>query len=196
MGQLLRGRPKKPEISRKNGRKSILVWSQGSSSCASVQQEIISCTNRIKMVQKPRKIKVFRGFTVSKRADMVWPNLNNWIWIWYSTHYKMNGCFFHFRNSGDRKSRHFTFCFGVAAFSISRSNSNNQKWGEVNEHANHRHRQPEGRRWLWKVSYYEKLSPYFIRLLVVWTRFTLHNSVKLLQWFQPVEKIFILFPCW
>ena len=41
----------------------------------------------------------------------------------------MTGCFFHFRNlySGDRKSRHFTFYFGVAAFSISRSNSNNQK---------------------------------------------------------------------
>ena len=38
---------------------------------ASVQQEIICCSNRIKMVQKPRKIKVFRGFTVSKRADMV-----------------------------------------------------------------------------------------------------------------------------
>ena len=32
----------------------------------------------------------------------------------------MTGCFFHFRNSysGDRKSRHFTFYFGVAAFSI------------------------------------------------------------------------------
>ena len=37
----------------------------------SVQQEIICCSNRIKMVQKPRKIKVFRGFTVSKRADIV-----------------------------------------------------------------------------------------------------------------------------
>nr|DAY50270.1 MAG TPA: hypothetical protein [Caudoviricetes sp.] len=34
-------------------------------------QEIICCSNRIKMVQKPRKIKVFRGFTVSKRADIV-----------------------------------------------------------------------------------------------------------------------------
>ena len=35
----------------------------------------------------------------------------------------MTGCFFHFRNSysGDRKSRHFTFYFEVAAFSISRS---------------------------------------------------------------------------
>ena len=47
------------------------VRSQGGSSRASVQQEIICCSNRIKMVQKPRKIKVFRGFTVSKRADIV-----------------------------------------------------------------------------------------------------------------------------
>ena len=45
--------------------------SQGCTSRASVQQEIICCSNRIKMVQKPRKIKVFRGFTVSKRADIV-----------------------------------------------------------------------------------------------------------------------------
>ena len=34
-------------------------------------QEIICCSNRIKMVQKPRKIKAFRGFTISKRADIV-----------------------------------------------------------------------------------------------------------------------------
>ena len=47
------------------------IRSQGSSSRASVQQAIICCSNRIKMVQKPRKIKVFRGFTISKRADMV-----------------------------------------------------------------------------------------------------------------------------
>ncbi len=33
----------------------------------------------------------------------------------------------HHPDSGDRKSRHFTFNFEVAAFSISRSNSNNQK---------------------------------------------------------------------
>ena len=32
---------------------------------------------------------------------------------------------------------------------------------------------------LWKVSYYEKLSPYFIEFLVVWTLFTLHNSIEL-----------------
>ena len=47
------------------------IRSQGSSSRASVQQEIICCSNRIKMVQKPRKIKVFRGFTISKWADIV-----------------------------------------------------------------------------------------------------------------------------
>ena len=47
------------------------IRSQGSSSRASVQQEIICCSNRIKMVQKARKIKVFRAFTISKRADMV-----------------------------------------------------------------------------------------------------------------------------
>jgi hypothetical protein len=34
-------------------------------------EEIICCSDRIKMVQKPRKIKVFRGFTISKRADIV-----------------------------------------------------------------------------------------------------------------------------
>ena len=49
----------------------FLLRSQGSSSRASVQQEIICCSNRIKMVQKARKIKVFRAFTISKRADMV-----------------------------------------------------------------------------------------------------------------------------
>ena len=47
------------------------VRSQGCTSCTSVQQEIICCSDRIKMVQKPRKIKVFRGFTISKRADIV-----------------------------------------------------------------------------------------------------------------------------
>ena len=47
----------------------------GRTSCASVQQEIISCSNRIKMVQKARKIKVFRAFPISKRSDMVWPDL-------------------------------------------------------------------------------------------------------------------------
>ena len=47
------------------------IRSQSSSSRSAVQQEVICCSNRIKMVQKPRKIKVFRGFTVSKRADMI-----------------------------------------------------------------------------------------------------------------------------
>ena len=39
----------------------------------------------------------------------------------------------------------------------------------------------KSKRWsrLWKVSYYEKLSPYFIGILVVWTHFTLHNSIEL-----------------
>ena len=45
--------------------------SQGCTSCTSVQQEIISCSNRIKMVQKPRKIKVFRGFLIPIGSDMV-----------------------------------------------------------------------------------------------------------------------------
>ena len=35
-----------------------------------VLQTIIDCSDYIKMVQKPRKIKVFRGFLVPKRADM------------------------------------------------------------------------------------------------------------------------------
>ena len=47
------------------------VRSQGCTSCTSVQQEIISCSNRIKMVQKPRKIKVFRGFLIPIGSDMV-----------------------------------------------------------------------------------------------------------------------------
>ena len=47
------------------------VRSQGCTSCTSVQQEIICCTNRIKMVQKPRKIKVFRGFLIPIGSDMV-----------------------------------------------------------------------------------------------------------------------------
>ena len=45
--------------------------SQGSSSRSAVQQEIIDCSDYIKMVQKPRKIKVFRGFLIPKRADIV-----------------------------------------------------------------------------------------------------------------------------
>ena len=46
-------------------------WSQSSSSRSAVQQAIIDCSDYIKMVQKARKIKVFRAFAISKRADMV-----------------------------------------------------------------------------------------------------------------------------
>ena len=48
-----------------------LVRSQSRTSRSAVQQEIICCSNRIKMVQKARKIKVFRAFTISKRSDIV-----------------------------------------------------------------------------------------------------------------------------
>ncbi len=47
------------------------VRSQSSPSRSAVQQAIIDCSDYIKMVQKARKIKVFRAFTISKRADMV-----------------------------------------------------------------------------------------------------------------------------
>ena len=47
------------------------VRSQSSSSRSAVQQAIIDCSGYIKMVQKARKIKVFRAFAISKRADMV-----------------------------------------------------------------------------------------------------------------------------
>ena len=45
--------------------------SQSSTSRSAVQQAIIDCSDYIKMVQKPRKIKVFRGFLIPKRADIV-----------------------------------------------------------------------------------------------------------------------------
>ena len=51
------------------------VRSQGSPSRTSVQQEIIDCSDYIKMAQKPRKIKVFRGFLMPKIADTVCPDL-------------------------------------------------------------------------------------------------------------------------
>ena len=54
----------------------MLIRSQSSSSRSAVQQEIIDCSDYIKMVQKPRKIKVFRGFLMPKIADTVCPNLN------------------------------------------------------------------------------------------------------------------------
>ena len=47
------------------------VRSEGCTSCTSVQQAIIDCSDYIKMVQKPRKIKVFRGFLIPKWADIV-----------------------------------------------------------------------------------------------------------------------------
>ena len=47
------------------------LLSQSSSSRSAVQQAIIDCSDYIKMVQKARKIKVFRAFAISKRADMV-----------------------------------------------------------------------------------------------------------------------------
>ena len=50
------------------------VW-QGQHQVLEVQQALIDCSDYIKMVQKPRKIKIFRGFTISKQADVVWPNL-------------------------------------------------------------------------------------------------------------------------
>ena len=49
----------------------LKVRSQSSSSRSAVQQAIIDCSDYIKMVQKARKIKVFRAFAISKRADMV-----------------------------------------------------------------------------------------------------------------------------
>ena len=50
---------------------STYIRSQSSSSRSAVQQAIIDCSDYIKMVQKARKIKVFRAFAISKRADMV-----------------------------------------------------------------------------------------------------------------------------
>ena len=49
----------------------FITRSQSRSSRTSVQQAIIDCSDYIKMVQKARKIKVFRAFAISKRADMV-----------------------------------------------------------------------------------------------------------------------------
>ena len=40
------------------------VW-QGWHQALEVQQALIDCSDYIKMAQKPRKIKVFRGFPVS-----------------------------------------------------------------------------------------------------------------------------------
>jgi hypothetical protein len=43
----------------------------GFSRYQNVNKEIIDCSDYIKMVQKPRKIKAFRGFLIPKRADIV-----------------------------------------------------------------------------------------------------------------------------
>ena len=51
--------------------KTRAVRSQSSSSRSAVQQAIIDCSDYIKMVQTPRKIKVLRGFLIPKRADIV-----------------------------------------------------------------------------------------------------------------------------
>ena len=56
---------------RENGNGKAEIRSQSSSSRSAVQQAIIDCSDYIKMVQKARKIKVFRAFAISKRADMV-----------------------------------------------------------------------------------------------------------------------------
>ena len=47
----------------------------GFSGYQNVNKEIIDCSDYIKMVQKPRKIKVFRGFLMPKIADIVCPDL-------------------------------------------------------------------------------------------------------------------------
>ncbi len=70
---------KKPEKSRKNGTKRILVRSQGSSSGSAVQQALIGCSNRIKIGQKPRKIEAFRGFLIPKQADMAGTQYFCWV---------------------------------------------------------------------------------------------------------------------
>ena len=48
------------------GDKNIITTSR-----SAVQQEIIDCSDYIKRFTKPRKIKVFRGFLIPKRADIV-----------------------------------------------------------------------------------------------------------------------------
>ena len=55
----------------KNSRNTVLRQLVVLRSSASVNKEIIDCSDYIKMVQKPRKIKDFRGFLIPKRADIV-----------------------------------------------------------------------------------------------------------------------------
>ena len=54
-----------------SGLREEVVRSEGRTSCTSVQQALIDCSDYIKMAQKPRKIKVFRGFLMPKIADTV-----------------------------------------------------------------------------------------------------------------------------
>ena len=70
--------PVKPKKSRYMGefsQKTNEVRPQSRSSRSAVQQAIIDCSDYIKMAQKPRKIKVFRGFLMPKIADTVCPDL-------------------------------------------------------------------------------------------------------------------------
>ena len=55
----------------KNSRSTVSKQLVVLRSSASVNKEIIDCSDYIKMVQKPRKIKIFRGFLIPKRADIV-----------------------------------------------------------------------------------------------------------------------------
>ena len=71
MGLLREESPKNRMNTGLFGSRSGEVRSQSSSSRSAVQQAIIDCSDYIKMVQKPRKIKVFRGFLIPKRTNIV-----------------------------------------------------------------------------------------------------------------------------
>ena len=71
MGLLREESPKNRMNTGLFGSRSGEVRPQSSSSRSAVQQAIIDCSDYIKMVQKARKIKVFRAFAISKRDDMV-----------------------------------------------------------------------------------------------------------------------------
>ena len=67
--------PKTLDIQGFSGLREEVVRSQSSPSRTSVLQEIISWIFTIENAQKPRKIKVFRGFLMPKIADTVCPDL-------------------------------------------------------------------------------------------------------------------------
>ena len=71
MGLLRDGSPKTRMNTGLFGSWSGVIRSEGCTSCTSVQQAIIDCSDYIKMVQKPRKIKVFRGFLVPRLICIV-----------------------------------------------------------------------------------------------------------------------------